>query len=510
MPAVIPTTPVPFTPDDTVAVYNLTGAMTWALVTYLGGFEGWRHPPYLASSENPLGYAWDGTNITVPDPSEDLSPYGSFVGGVYVPAEAGYYLTPQGLVATPQSDFIDDPDRVSDYKLCTVGAWSTTNWCSFEYSSPHRLPYVPEINGHEWTFTPSVGSYVTGGGIGSGELIPDLEFTLSWKVDDGEWQPGAVDTPFLTRVAKGQHVMRLRVLDEYGRVFVYFRRFSRFNDPPAARFNYAIKPGLNTFEFDATASSDGDGYIANYDWQYEHEGGEAPVVVDSTTGPPNKPVVQFGSSSAGKEIKVTLTVTDNDGATDRTWLHITLKNVSRFGSVLDAVHSLYIAANSSDDVTVTEYRGLAGFREIARIDGATNPAIFKNSRNHLVCGYTATDGKYRRAVATSFGNAGATFETSMAAPWEDGLFGDINEGAGNGEISCISRPNADNSNHFDVWFRYDDGNATWAAEPVQVGTLTNGSTYCHVRYDGTYIHVYNPTIRWRSASYGADGSWELY
>ncbi len=82
------------------------------------------------------------------------------------------------------------------------------------------------------------------------------------------------------------------------------------NEPPVASFSTSPdKPHINEpVTFDASASHDPDGSIASYEWDFDGDG-----VFDQKT---DNPVVTHTYATSGVK-KVTLRVTDNDGATGR-------------------------------------------------------------------------------------------------------------------------------------------------------------------------------------------------
>lgn len=83
------------------------------------------------------------------------------------------------------------------------------------------------------------------------------------------------------------------------------------NEPPTASFQYSPanpEPG-EAVRLDASGSSDADGDIVSYQWDLDGDG-----EVDAESGNPNQ---RIAFPSAGT-YEVTLTVTDDDGATDST------------------------------------------------------------------------------------------------------------------------------------------------------------------------------------------------
>jgi PKD repeat protein len=121
------------------------------------------------------------------------------------------------------------------------------------------------------------------------------------------------------------------------------------NVPPVARFT-STTAGL-TASFNATTSSDSDGTIANYNWNY----GDS-----STTGSGANPSHPY--TTAGT-YQVTLTVTDNNGATDTVTHPVTVTAppqnvppVARFTSTTADLTASFNATTSSDsDGTIANY-----------------------------------------------------------------------------------------------------------------------------------------------------------
>jgi PKD repeat protein len=111
--------------------------------------------------------------------------------------------------------------------------------------------------------------------------------------------------------------------------------FTYPNQPPVASFIFSpSNPTIfETITFDASASYDPDGSIANYTWDFG----------DGNITTATDPVITHVYTTAKSTVNytVTLTVTDNEGATDSTWqivqvtnpsiLHVSLPNGTYFG-----------------------------------------------------------------------------------------------------------------------------------------------------------------------------------
>ena len=91
------------------------------------------------------------------------------------------------------------------------------------------------------------------------------------------------------------------------------------NEAPDAQFTaspqFGVSPMLVTFN--GVTSSDSDGTITQYEWDYQGDG-----VFDATAATPGTTYSYVGLP--GAQFDPVLRVTDNDGATATTTLHITL------------------------------------------------------------------------------------------------------------------------------------------------------------------------------------------
>ncbi|MFC6940263.1 PKD domain-containing protein, partial [Salinirubellus sp. GCM10025818] len=130
--------------------------------------------------------------------------------------------------------------------------------------------------------------------------------------------------------------------------------------PPSAEFSYSpTSPTTGeTVSFDASGSSDSDGSIQSYEWDFDGDG-----TIDETT---SSATTSYTYSTTGDK-SVTLTVTDDDGATDQT------------------TQTVSVGSSTTEDTVV--YRLNNGGSELTASDGSidwgadtsSNPSTYLNS-----------------------------------------------------------------------------------------------------------------------------------
>ncbi len=137
----------------------------------------------------------------------------------------------------------------------------------------------------------------------SGSSDPDGTITgYSWDFGDGTTGSGA--KPSHTYSHAGEYTVTLTVTDDEGETGEVAHQVSVADAPPLASFTVgtASPTATQPVPFDASGSSDPDGTIESYSWDFG----------DGTTGSGAKPSHTY--SHAG-EYTVTLTVTDDEGET---------------------------------------------------------------------------------------------------------------------------------------------------------------------------------------------------
>ncbi|MCX2817778.1 PKD domain-containing protein [Haladaptatus sp. F3-133] len=153
---------------------------------------------------------------------------------------------------------------------------------------------------------PSVGDYIIFDASDSSDPDGVIQ-SYDWEFGDGTTATGVTPTHLYSTA--GEYTVTLTVTDNDGLTHKITRTVSvdssTSNSPPSAGFTYMPKgaSASDSITFDASASSDPDGVIQSYDWEFG----------DGTTATGVTPTHLY--STAGK-YTVTLTVTDNDGATD--------------------------------------------------------------------------------------------------------------------------------------------------------------------------------------------------
>jgi len=131
--------------------------------------------------------------------------------------------------------------------------------------------------------------------------------SYAWAFGDGETDTG-VEVPH-TFYEKGVYSVTLTVTDSAGKVGSRTRNVQALNYAPEAKFEYMIHRVTMETEvwFDASESSDPDGYIADYIWDF----GDGTVISTS------EDYIEHTFLPDGRtEYQVRLTVVDEDGDSD--------------------------------------------------------------------------------------------------------------------------------------------------------------------------------------------------
>jgi PKD repeat protein len=137
---------------------------------------------------------------------------------------------------------------------------------------------------------------------------------VSYAWDFGDNSTGTGAKPSHTYAAAGDYQVKLTVTDDDGATDSVSKTVTASdNAKPAAAFTSSVSD--LTASFDGSGSSDTDGSVASYDWDFG----------DNATSTQQRPSHTYGSAG---DYQVKLTVTDNDGATDSVTKTVTVTGPS--------------------------------------------------------------------------------------------------------------------------------------------------------------------------------------
>jgi Tol biopolymer transport system component/PKD repeat protein len=250
-----------------------------------------------------------------------------------------------------------------------VTAFATGNRPAWTLSrTPVALISSPGCNGRTCSF-------VSASLAGEGAIA-----SHAWDFGDGA--NGAGPTVSYTYAAPGTYTVTLTVTDTSGATATQSQSVTAGNTPPVASFASGCS-GL-TCSFDGSGSSDSDGTITNYTWNFG----------DGTTG--SSAALSHTYAAAGT-YTVMLTVTDNGGSTGALSQSVTIVNappVASFTSACSGVTCSFNGSASSDpDGTITSYSWNFG-------DGTTGAGVTVSHTYAAASTYTVT--------LTTTDNGGAT------------------------------------------------------------------------------------------------------
>ena len=240
--------------------------------------------PYTGTAGIPLSF--DGSESTDPDGTIAFYDWGFGDGTVLLDAgpTPTHTYAAAGLYNVTLSVMDDGGATDSAGTMADIGAGNQ--------------PPVADPNG---PYTGTVGSPVIFDGSGSTD--PDGTIA-SYAWDFGDGGTGSGEAPSHIYAADGNFTVTLIVTDNAGDTsapVTTTASIDRVNQPPVANPNgpYTGVVDVNVM-FDGTGSSDPDGTIASYDWDFG----------DGATGTGPQPQHAYATSGA---FTVTLMVTDNDG-----------------------------------------------------------------------------------------------------------------------------------------------------------------------------------------------------
>lgn len=218
----------------------------------------------------------------------------------------------------------EDVARAGDYSATSIDPLDDSFW--------HTNEVFTTTGPFQWN------TFVCNFTVGDGNAPPTASFTYSCTelscdftdtstdsdgtVDQWSWDFGdetgtsTAQSPSYTYAAGGTYTVTLTVTDDGGASDSDSQEVTvddGINDPPTASFTFSCTD--LSCDFDGSGSSDGDGSITSYDWDFG----------DVNTG---SGVTTSHSYSAGGEYTVTLTVTDDEGATGTDSQSVTVSEAS--------------------------------------------------------------------------------------------------------------------------------------------------------------------------------------
>jgi PKD repeat protein len=211
----------------------------------------------------------------------------------------------------------------------------------------------------------------TGSSVASGTITG-----YSWNFGDGGTSTSS--TPTHTYGSAGTYAVSLTVTDSNGDVNTVTKNVtvSAANIPPVAQFTSTVSS--LTASFDGSTSYDPDGTVAQYAWNFG----------DGTTG--TGETASHAYTAAGT-YPVTLTVTDNDGATDSVTNNVTVTAppVAAFTSGTSALTASFDGSSSTDaSGTIQSYAW--NFGDGTTATGVTTSHTYSSAGTYAVT-LTVTD-----------------------------------------------------------------------------------------------------------------------
>jgi PKD repeat protein len=256
------------------------------------------------------------------------------------------------------------------------------------------IPNIPPIA----AFTESASIVYTGEVIdfdASSSYDPDgYIVSYSWDFGDGNTDSGVNVSH--SYVDDGEYTVILRVVDDDGAAGSKTASILVKNRPPVADLDTssAILDKEEIVTFNASGSYDPDGYIVSYSWDF----GDGNIATGVTVS---------HSYPAIGTYTVTLTVTDDDGATDSVTATKTVMNRPPVANFTESAHTVYtdemITFNATEsydpDGTIVSY--LWDFGDGNTATGVTTDYAYSEDGNYTVTlTVTDDDGASASSVAT--------------------------------------------------------------------------------------------------------------
>ncbi len=304
----------------------------------------------LTATPNPVP---TGTQVSF-DASGSSDPDGTVVKYEWDLDGNGSYETNTGATATTSKTYATAANvtvglRVTD----NLGATATT---SKALTVQNRAPVA--------SFTATPNPVPTGTAVSfdaSGSSDPDGTVTkYEWDLDGNgsyETSTGSVATTSKTYATASTPTIGLRITDNNGATGTTTRALTVQNRAPTASFTLTPNPVVsgNSVSFNGSGSSDPDGTVVKYEWDFDGNG-----TYETSTGSVATTTKSFATAGS---VTVGLRVTDNNGGTATTTRALTVSNRAPTASFTATPNPVptgtavsFNGAGSSDpDGTVTKY-----------------------------------------------------------------------------------------------------------------------------------------------------------
>jgi PKD repeat protein len=248
----------------------------------------------------------------------------------------------------------DDTARSFSSLLLPDGSHSITGFITLESGVVQVVTSSFDVNNSGGVNVPPIASMLVPECVGlfcqfDASSSSDVDGSITsylWDFGDGEVS-GEV-TPLHIYVADGNYLVSLTVADNSGATDTTTQQVSAFsgNQPPTSVFEASCNQ--LTCDFDGSASTDADGSIVTYSWDFG----------DGST--PEGAIISFTFNSIGTKI-VSLTVTDNEGASSVSSLSVEVFAGNRtpdasFTFICSLLDCLFDASLSTDpDGSIISY-----------------------------------------------------------------------------------------------------------------------------------------------------------